>query len=205
MTFTLINLSPRAHGTCYAVLEYARELLLALGHEGRIFHMKSAVAPCDSCGYCKEHSECVCDAVNILAEELSGADGFAIATPTHYGAPVSTALSQFTRLLRSKPDSVFGKPYLPIATARRAGAVSAILTLDAVFSFSCCPTVTAPYPTVVLGGDKDAFMKDLEGLQNIREAMLRMVWLAECIKKGKEAGVTLPLPEAKIKTDISKL
>ncbi len=205
MKILLVNFSPKKKGACGTALEYAAQIIGKTSNEAVCFHAAGAAEACCDCRVCLAGRGCVSGAVNLLAEALREADGAVLATPTHYGLPISTALSLMSRVIRACPDAVRAKPMLALATARRAGAVNACRTLNTMLSFADCPTVCATYPCVLYGSRAEDIMRDAEGLQNIREGIERLIWLSECIKSGKEAGIKPPLPEIKIKTDISML
>ena len=114
----------------------------------------------------------------MLTDAISECQGICVVTPTHYGLPPSGVLSLIARAMRSRGDAFFGKPMLPIATARRAGAISTINAVNTLFTFAGTPIVTAKYPTVIYGGTAEKICTDTEGLGNIRagiEALISLV------------------------------
>ena len=73
--------------------------------------------------------------------------------------------------------------------------------LNKYFTISNMMVVSSQYWNMVHGNSPKEVKQDLEGLQTMRTLGANMAWLLQCIEAGKAAGVALPKPEEKIKTN----
>ena len=63
------------------------------------------------------------------------------------------------------------------------------------------PIVSSQYWNMVHGNTPEEVKQDLEGMQTMRTLGKNMAWLLNCLKAGKEAGVSLPEKEQRAVTN----
>lgn len=203
MKVVLVNGSPNEKGCTYTALcEVAKELNNS-GVETEIFWVGgSAVAGCIGCGGCGKIGKCVInDTVNEFAAKTEEADGFVFGSPVHYAA-ASGALSSFMdRAFYSAGGKMRGKPGAAVVSCRRGGASAAFDEINKYFTINNMPVVSSQYWNQVHGTNPQEVCRDEEGMQTMRMLGRNMAWLIKCIEAGKNAGITLPEQEPKIKTN----
>ena len=202
MKVLLINGSPRPQGCTFTALsEVARELK-ANGVETEIVQIGTKpVAGCIACGKCAKTGKCIFDdQVNELAERLEEFDGFVVGSPVYYASPNGSILAFLDRLFYVASKKMCYKPAAAIASARRAGTTASIEALNKYFAFNQMPIVSSNYWPMVHGSKAEDVRKDEEGMQIMRVLGSNMEWMLKCIEAGKQAGISCPEKEEKIKT-----
>lgn len=206
MKILLINGSPHETGAVARALLECESTMRLLGAEIDNYFIGTAPhSCCTACGCCKDGRGCVFGDIDELYKKCKDADGFVIGTPTHYFGASGTLISMLSRLFYSGIDAFRYKPVAVIAVGRRGGAFDAALEIEKFFRFSSSPIISGIYPATLYAKDGASAEYDSEGLQNMRSAARNLVWLSKCIGLGREYGVSLPIEEEKIKTDISSL
>ena len=204
MKVLLVNGSPHENGCTNRALKEVAKALQEQGVETEIFHIgKAPVGGCTACSACRKTGKCVIDdAVNRFAEKTQTADGFVFGTPVYYASAAGSMVGFMDRLFYSASKSLAFKPAAAVASARRAGTVSAFDGLNKYFTINNMPVVSANYWNGVHGAnDTPADVEqDEEGLQTMRLLGNNMAWLLRCIQLGKEQGIQ-PETETKIRTN----
>ena len=206
MKILLINGSPHDTGATRRALDECRFKLEELSAEVEYYHLGNGPRhACTACGGCKKRGTCVYGDIDYLTEKVSNADGIIIGTPTHYAGAPGNLLSVISRLLFSAKRCVEYKPIAVVGAGRRGCISSAIDGVAKFFSFTSAPTVSGIYPPIIYGTDYESAGYDAEGLQNMRSVSENIYWLTACILKARALGITPPIAEPRIKTDISSL
>lgn len=206
MKILLINGSPHINGATKRALDECEGVLTGLGAKTEHFSIGTASRhSCTACGRCKTDQKCVFDDLYEIRSKAERADGIIIGVPTHYAGAPGNILSVLSRLTFSAAGCIEYKPVSVIGTGRRGCLSSAIDEVRKYFSFVSCPIVSGRYPPIIYASDYESAGFDAEGLQNMRSVAENMYWLASVIEIAKKNGVSHPLPEQKIKTDIPGL
>ncbi|MBK5200357.1 MAG: flavodoxin family protein [Spirochaetaceae bacterium] len=187
MDVILINGSPREKQCTYTAL---MEIAKALNEDGintQIIHLGSAEK-------CNDNLF-----VSNVARLVENSDGLIVGTPVYYSAATGM-LSMFMTNLISRCDKLklALKPAATIASARRAGSISAIDQINKFFMYAQMPIVSSNYWPMVYGLKASDVEKDLEGLQIMRTLGHNMAWM---IKSFAIAKVDKPVVEKLIRTN----
>ncbi len=202
MKVILFNGSPRKNGCTYTALTEIEKMLNENGIETEIFHAGSATKGCMGCGYCAKNVKCITDdCVNEAAQLVREADGFVFGSPVHYASASGMMTSFMDRLFYSAGASLKLKPCAVVASCRRAGTTATIDQLLKHPEFNQMPIVNGNYWPMVHGTNPEEVKQDLEGMQIMRTIGKNMAWFLKCIEAGKNAGISTPVQEDKIKTN----
>ena len=184
----LVNGSPHKDGcTAYAL----NEMIKTFESEDvktKLLNIGSLdIRGCISCGKCNEKGECVFpDIVNEAAAEFKEADGLVVGSPVYYASPNGTVLSFLDRLFFSTPFSKQFKVGAAVVSCRRGGNTATFDALNKYFTISGMPVVSSTYWNQVHGRTKEDVMKDLEGLQTMRNLARNMAFMIKAISDAKE-------------------
>lgn len=201
MKVILLNGSPHKEGCTDTALREVEGSLMENGIETERIWIGGSAWGCTACGACKKTGRCVVDdAVNEVLEKMETADGLVVGSPVYYASPNGSLVSFLDRLFYAGSCFAY-KPAAAVASARRAGTTATIDMLNKYFTISNMMVVSSQYWNMVHGNSPKEVKQDLEGLQTMRTLGANMAWLLQCIEAGKAAGVALPKPEEKIKTN----
>lgn len=203
MKVLLINGSPHEKGCTNRALTEVAGALKSEGVEAEIIHIgNKVVSGCIACGHCSETGRCVFedDKVNEVLDKMETADGLVAGSPVYYASANGSLYSFLDRLFQAG-DCFAYKPAAAVASARRAGTVATLDTINKYFTISQMPVVSSTYWNMVHGGTAEDVEKDEEGLQTMRNLGKNMAWLLKCIEAGKAAGIGVPAKEEKIRTN----
>lgn len=184
----LVNGSPHKNGcTAYALNEMIK-IFESEGVKTKLLNIGSLdIRGCISCGKCNEKGECVfSDIVNEAAAEFKEADGLVVGSPVYYASPNGTVLSFLDRLFFSTPFSKQFKVGAAVVSCRRGGNTATFDALNKYFTISGMPVVSSTYWNQVHGRTKEDVMKDLEGLQTMRNLARNMAFMIKAISDAKE-------------------
>lgn len=204
MKVILVNGSPHKEGCTYTGLREIEKALNTDGIDTEIFWIgNEALRGCLGCGACAKLGHCVTssDSVNEFTEKAASADGFIFGTPVHYASATGAITSFMDRAFYSGGAALRGKPAAAIASCRRGGASATFDQLNKYFTINCMPIVSSNYWNQIHGSKPEDVLRDEEGLQTMRILGNNMAWLLKCIEAGKAAGIAMPEPEAKIRTN----
>lgn len=206
MKILLVNASPHKNGATARALEECMSTLKEFGAVTESYFLGNAARnSCTGCGGCKGGGNCVFGDISELADAFMRADGIIIGVPTHYAGAPGNILSVLSRLLFSSKPCVEYKPIAVVGAGRRGCITSAIGEVQNFFEFASCPIISGAYPALIYGSDYESAGFDAEGLQNMRSVAENMYWILSALKLAEKEGITHPIPEPKIKTDLPSL
>lgn len=186
MKVLLVNGSQNAKGTTNESLGIVAKELNAQGIETEIYQPCPKIYQFDPA--------CLDEAVKKINE----ADAFVFGSPVHYAA-TSGSFSCFMDALFGRKDAELAfKPAAAIAVERRAGGSATLDEMQKYFLFKQMPIVSSNYWNIVHARTADKVAADEEAVQTLRILGKNMVWMLNCLKAGKEAGVKIPEQEEKI-------
>lgn len=184
----LLNGSPKAKGcTGTALLEMVK-VFEEEGIETEIIQVGSkAVRGCISCNSCAKTGKCFFDdLVNETAPKFEEADGLVIGSPVYYGSPNGTILSFMDRLFYSTSFSKHLKVGAAVVSCRRGGNTASFDVLNKYFTISGMPVASSTYWNQVHGFTAEDVLKDLEGLQTMRNLARNMAFMIRAIADAKQ-------------------
>lgn len=203
MKVILLNGSPHAAGCTYTALAQVAETLEENGVETQMVQLgKGPVQGCTACGSCRATGRCIFeDEVNQLGDQLAGAQGLVIGSPVYYAGIAGSLKAFLDRLFYARSGGFAGKLGAAVVSARRGGNVSAFDDINRFFTVSGMPVVSSQYWNQVHGTNPEEVRQDLEGMQTMRTLGRTMAWLLACIQAGEQAGIRLPQPEKRVRTN----
>lgn len=203
MKVLLINGSPHERGCTYTALEEVAKALNGEQIETEIFWVGSRpLAGCMSCMGCISKGKCVLeDKVNEAAAKLDEADGIVVGSPVHYAAASGQITSFLDRLFYSNGSKLAYKPGATVVSCRRGGASAAFDQLNKYFTINNMPVVSSQYWNQVHGNTPAEVQQDGEGMQTMRTLGRNMAWLLHSLEAGRKAGVKIPAPEERVRTN----
>ena len=206
MKVLLVNGSPHEKGcTNRALQEIAREIYKH-DIETEIFHIGTdPIRGCMGCGMCRKNKLGRCifgeDSVNVFLKKMEEADALIVGSPVHYAAASGGITSFLDRVFYASSGGFPNKPGAAIVSCRRGGSTAALEQLNKYFTISNMPLISSSYWNMVHGNSPAEVEQDLEGLMVMRTLGRNMAWILKSIEAGKAAGVPLPEPEAKVRTN----
>ena len=200
----LLNGSPHVKGCTAAALDEMVKVFAEEGVETELIQVGNKdVRGCVSCGNCYKTGKCVFnDLVNEVAVKFEAADGLVVGSPVYYGSPNGTILAFMDRLFYSTHFSKQMKVGAAVVSCRRGGNTASFDVLNKYFSICGMAIATSTYWNMVHGGNADDVLKDLEGLQTMRNLGHNMAFLIKSIKDAKEK-YGLPIAESGARTNFS--
>ncbi len=196
MKVLLINGSSKENGCTKAALDEIANTLNTQGIDTELYFIGiDPIRDCIGCMSCRKlDNKCVFDddCVNEIISKAKDCDGFVFGTPVYYSHPSGRILSVLDRVFYAGSSVFAHKPAAAIASARRAGTTSSIDVLNKYFTIAQMPVISSTYWNMVHGSSPQDVLKDLEGLQTMRNIGLNMAWLLKCIELGKKEGIMLP-------------
>lgn len=205
MKVLLINGSPNKNGCTFTALSVVANALNEEGIDTEIFHIgNEAIHGCVGCGNCAKTRKCIYDdVVNEAALKMKEADGLVIGSPVYFASANGSLISFLDRMFMVCKDFAY-KPGAAIASARRAGTTATIDELQKYLLIRNMPLAASNYWPMVHGSKPEDVLKDEEGVQIMRILGKNMAWLIKSIEAGKQAGISIPAQETKIKTNFIK-
>lgn len=185
MKVLLLNGSPRKEGCTFTALSEVASALNANGIETEIFQAGNPE---------KEN-------VKAAAAKLKDADALVVGSPVYWASPSGQIIEFMDKLASLAGKELLYKPAAAVASARRAGTTATLDVLNKYFTYHQMPVVSSNYWNMVHGNTPEEVKQDSEGLQIMRTLGNNIAWLLKCIEAGKDAGVAMPKPEEKIKTN----
>ena len=86
------------------------------------------------------------------------------------------------------------KPAAAIASARRAGTVTALDTINRFFNWVEMPIISSTYWNVIYGTNAQEAQQDSEGLRTMTTLARNMVWFLKIKELSIKEGIPLPQP-----------
>lgn len=185
----LLNGSPHPEGCTATALNEMVKTFEQEGIETEVIQIGGRdIHGCMSCSRCRELGRCVIDdIVNEVAAKLMEADGMVIGSPVFYGSPNGTLLSLLDRLFFSlEGHSKHMKVGASVVSCRRGGNTATFDVLNKYFLSAGMPLAPSTYWNQVHGFTPEDVMKDLEGLQTMRNLARNMAFMIRSFADGKE-------------------
>ena len=198
MKVLLVNGSPNRKGCTYVALKQIQDTLSEENIDSEIYHVgHKDIRGCIDCRKCSELGKCVYDdEVNSFVEKAEEFDGYIFGGPVYYGTINPTLTNFMTRVFFS---SFFGgkrifrlKPAAAVASARRAGTLTAIDTINRFFNWGEMPIISSTYWNVIYGSKGEEAMEDLEGLRTMTALAKNMAWFLKIKELSLKEGIPLP-------------
>ncbi|MEE1336987.1 flavodoxin family protein [Methanobrevibacter sp.] len=198
MKVLLVNGSPNRKGCTYVALKQIQDTLSEENIDSEIYHVgHKDIRGCIDCRKCSELGKCVYDdEVNSFVEKAEEFDGYIFGGPVYYGTINPTLTNFMTRVFFS---SFFGgkrifrlKPAAAVASARRAGTLTAIDTINRFFNWGEMPIISSTYWNVIYGSKAEEAMEDLEGLRTMTALAKNMAWFLKIKELSLKEGIPLP-------------
>ena len=198
MKVLLVNGSPNRKGCTYVALKQIQDTLSEENIDSEIYHVgHNDIRGCIDCRKCSELGKCVYDdEVNAFVEKAEEFDGYIFGGPVYYGTINPTLTNFMTRVFFS---SFFGgkrifrlKPAAAVASARRAGTLTAIDTINRFFNWGEMPIISSTYWNVIYGSKAEEAMEDLEGLRTMTALAKNMAWFLKIKELSLKEGIPLP-------------
>lgn len=205
MKVLLINGSPHQNGCTYTALHEVAQALQGEGIETEIVHIgNKAIRGCIACNKCRElGGRCAFDddVANTIIEKVGQCDGLVIGSPTYFASANGSLTALLDRIFTVASGSLAYKPGACVVSARRAGTTASLDQLLKYLTINNMPVVSSRYWPMVHGNTPDEVKQDLEGLAIMRTLGRNMAWLLKSIAAGRQAGIELPAPEKRVRTN----
>ena len=205
MKVLLINGSPHAKGCTWRALLEVEKTLHMEDIETEGLHIGfEPVRGCMGCGMCRKNKLGKCifgeDAVNVAIARMEHCDGLIVGTPVHYASAAGGITSFLDRMFYSSKGFPY-KPGAAVASCRRGGSIGALDQLNKYFTISNMPVVPSAYWNMVFGNTPQEVEQDKEGMMVMRTLGRNMAWMLKSIEAGRQAGLAVPQPEKKVRTN----
>ena len=201
MKVILVNGGPHQEGCTNLALEEIAKTLEKENIETEIIWLgNKAISGCIGCNSClKNDNHCfVNDEVNAFIEKAKEADGFVFGSPVHFAAASGALTSFLDRVFYGRGKLFAGKACASVVSCRRGGATAAFDQINKYALMSNMYVVGSSYWNQIHGTNKEEALKDLEGLQTMRNLGKNMAFLLKSIQK---ANLEKPELEIGIKTN----
>lgn len=185
MKVLLINGSARKNGNTFSALTEVATQLSKHNIDSEIMQIGNRpIRSCIDCSTCKIKGNNKCafddDLCNVVIEKLKESDAIVVGSPVYYGQPNGAILSLMQRVFFASNYSE-NKPAAAVVVCRRAGATSALQTLNMMFQLKNMPIVTSQYWNIVYGMREGEARLDIEGMQTMRTLADNMSWILKKI------------------------
>lgn len=192
-----INGSPKAKGNTRLALDTMGEVLAQEGIEFEILHIGHKLSPCSGCFRCAKTHTCTLpdDGLNAMYEKLIQADGAVFASPVYF-ASVTSGMRCFMDRIgcidMNNGRQLRFKVGVPVAVARRAGAVNAVDELIHYLNYAQMLIPGSLYWPLAFGNTPGQVAQDAEGIQTLQVLAQSMAYVMKVLAAGKEH---VPLPQ----------
>ncbi len=185
----LLNGSPHPNGCVATALAEMIKVFDSEGIETELVHVgNKPIRGCIACRRCSELGKCVFDdLVNETAQKLKEADGLVVGSPVYYGSPNGTLISFMDRLFYSTGNiPKHMKVGAAVVSCRRGGNTASFDVLNKYFTISSMPVASSTYWNQIHGFTAEDALKDLEGLQTMRNLARNMSFMIKSFVNAKE-------------------
>lgn len=192
-----INGSPKAKGNTRLALDTMGEVFAQEGIEFEILHIGHKLPPCSGCFRCAKTHTCTLpdDGLNAMYEKLIQADGAVFASPVYF-ASVTSGMRCFMDRIgcidMNNGRQLRFKVGVPVAVARRAGAVNAVDELIHYLNYAQMLIPGSLYWPLAFGNTPGQVAQDAEGIQTLQVLAQSMAYVMKVLAAGKEH---VPLPQ----------
>ena len=173
------------------------EVLAQEGIEFEILHIGHKLSPCSGCFRCAKTHTCTLpdDGLNAMYEKLIQADGAVFASPVYF-ASVTSGMRCFMDRIgcidMNNGRQLRFKVGVPVAVARRAGAVNAVDELIHYLNYAQMLIPGSLYWPLAFGNTPGQVAQDAEGIQTLQVLAQSMAYVMKVLAAGKEH---VPLPQ----------
>ena len=184
----LINGSPHTKGCTALALEEMIRVFEEEGVETELIQVGALkLHGCTACGFCRQADRCVFDddPVNETARKFEAADALVIGSPVYYSSPNGTLLAFLDRLFQSSRFPKQMKIGAAVVSCRRGGNTASFDVLNKYFTISGMPVASSTYWNQIHGCTREEALKDLEGLQTMRNLARNMSFLIRAVAAEK--------------------
>ncbi len=180
-----INGSARKNGNTAEMIKRAFAELEAEGIETELVELGGKkLHGCIACMKCFKNKDRRCsvdnDFMNEVIAKMDEADGMILGSPTYF-ANVSTemkaVIDRAGMVARANGNMFRRKAGAAVVVNRRAGAIQAFNTINALFLIGEMIIPGAGYWNIGCGREKGEVLKDDEGMQTMAELGKNMAWL----------------------------
>lgn len=192
-----INGSPKAKGNTRLALDTMGKVFAQEGIEFEILHIGHKLSPCSGCFRCAKTHTCTLpdDGLNAMYEKLIQADGAVFASPVYF-ASVTSGMRCFMDRIgcidMNNGRQLRFKVGIPVAVARRAGAVNAVDELIHYLNYAQMLIPGSLYWPLAFGNTPGQVAQDAERIQTLQVLAQSMAYVMKVLAAGKEH---VPLPQ----------
>lgn len=193
MKVLMINCSPHKAGSTDRALKEIADELNKSAIDSEIYQLPLVpIQSCTACGYCKEaDNRCnIDDCVNELLTKAATSDALVVGSPVHFAGITGSGKTVLDRMFYCGRPLFYGKPFVGIVIARRAGTTSALEQLNKYPIIADMYQIGGSYWPMVFGNGASEIEKDLEGMANLKTIARNLAWFLKVKAEGKE-----PLPQ----------
>ncbi len=197
LSVLLVNGSPKKDGCTNTILKHIQETFQKENIQADIYQISNDIKGCIDCRKCTTLGKCIFDdEVNSFVELAEKYDGYIFGGPVYYATMNPTLVNFMTRVFFS---SFFGgkrifrlKPAASVASARRAGTVTALDTVNRFFNWAEMPIISSTYWNVVYATNSNEVLEDKEGLRTVETLANNMAWFLKIKQLSIKEGIPLP-------------
>lgn len=192
-----INGSPKAKGNTRLALDTMGEVFAQEGIEFEVLHIGHKLSPCSGCFRCAKTHTCTLpdDGLNAMYEKLIQADGAVFASPVYF-ASVTSGMRCFMDRIgcidMNNGRRLRFKVGVPVAVARRAGAVNAVDELVHYLNYAQMLIPGSLYWPLAFGNTPGQVAQDAEGIQTLQVLAQSMAYVMKVMAVGAEQ---VPVPQ----------
>lgn len=195
-----INGSPKAKGNTRLALDTMGEVFAQEGIDFEVLHIGHKLSPCSGCFRCAKTHTCTLpdDGLNAMYEKLIQADGAVFASPVYF-ASVTSGMRCFMDRIgcidMNNGRQLRFKVGVPVAVARRAGAVNAVDELVHYLNYAQMLIPGSLYWPLAFGNTPGQVAQDAEGIQTLQVLAQSMAYVMKVLAAGKEQVLLPQLPK----------
>jgi multimeric flavodoxin WrbA len=209
MKVLAINGSPHADGNTRFALDRVCAKLAAADIESQVVQVGHLpLRGCTGCGQCaKNRNECCSladDGVNATIARMKEADGIILGSPVYFAGIAGTMkcfLDRAFYVAGSNGGLFRHKVGAAAVVLRRSGAVATFDQLNHYLHYAEMLVPSSNYWSAVHGAMPGEAAGDAEGVQVMEVLGSNLAWMLSMVEAGREASVTPPPPEAKVRTN----
>ncbi len=190
MKVVAFNGSPRKEGNTAQLIAMVAEPLEKAGIEVETVSLCGRpLRGCQACYACAKKKDGRCaiegDSVNDWIEAMFAADGIILASPTYVSsisAEMKALMDRACIVARVNGNPLRRKVGAALSPMRRAGAVSALDTMQHFFFVTEMVAVGSSYWNLAIGREKGEVQNDAEGMATMKALGENMAWLLTSLK-----------------------
>jgi multimeric flavodoxin WrbA len=185
MKVVALNASARKDGNTAILLNLVLDEIKKEDIQTELIQMAGqSIAGCRACYKCFQNKDRRCavkkDILNDLIEKMEDADGILLGSPTYF-SDVSAGMRAFIErcgfVARANDYMFQRKVGAAVVAVRRAGAIPAFNSMNLFLHYMQMVMPGASYWSIGIGRDQGDVLKDLEGIQTMKNLGENMAWL----------------------------